>query len=466
MDDFLGQFISQVWPFMLFILGMIVLYIALLVWMRQRRKAEQRAKKAAMQQEFEGQPKKSQPNKTKQAKLQRTSSILDEYDLASDDELDDLLASPIDNEVASLSSLMNDDYDPLAELYEAREEAQNEVQVQSKQTIIEDDDEIVELASLLAGLGDEEEEIIYHRIEDNLVHVKLEDGSATRAQENLSILRDERDERLIVQIGDIAYRTLLNDKEAKSTFTQIMKELSGIILKADDNLDLEISVSSADDYHMVMSEPVRVKLDGNAETTALELMSVMRDERDSRLMLQIGEIAYRTLANDKEAKGIFITSMKELSGIILKIDDNPPIQTQAKSDLQNIKPYISNDIAEVIDKAQGIYDEENIPGMLNIPKMDDLPSSHSVNRFGRVKINKPVESTPELNIAEAIEAYLQHKIEQAPAFQGRDIHIRPALGGGVRIMVDGQSYDFVDEVEDAESRSFIQKAINEWQDKH
>lgn len=460
MDDFLGQFLSQVWPFMLFILGMIVLYIVLLVWMRQRRKAEQQAKKETMQQEFDGQPKKSQKKQEKKPTPQATSSILDEYDLASDDELDDLLAEPIEDAV-SLSSLMDDDYDPLAELYEARDESEKE-----QEPVIEEDDEILELASLLAGLGDEDEEIVYHHIEENLIHVRLENGSATRAQEHLSILRDERDDRLIVQIGEIAYRTLLNDKEAKSTFTSVMKELSGIILKADDSEDSGTPASDDSNYHLISSEPVQVKLDGNAETNALELMSVMRDEHDGRLMLQMGKTAYRTLANNKNAKNMFTTTMKELSKIILKVDDNPPEQISEKNELGDIKPYIPNEIADVIDKAQGIYDEDNIPGVINIPKMDDLPSTHTVGRFGRVKANKPVESAPELNIADAIEKYLQYKIEQAPQFQGRDIHIRPALRGGVRITVDGQSYDFVDEVEDAEARSFIQKAINEWQDQH
>jgi hypothetical protein len=458
MDDFLGQFLSQVWPFMLFILGMIVLYIGLLVWMRQRRKAAQGQKKAEMQLEFEGQSPKTQ-KKAKQSKPQQVSSILDEYDVTLDDELDELLDAPISEEVATLSSLIDDD--PLAELYQAREEAEKE-----EQAVIEEDAEIVELASLLAGLGDEEEEIIYHRIEENLVQVKLEGDSATRAQEHLSILRDERDERLIVQIGDIAYRTLLNNKEAKSTFTKIMKELSGIILKADDNLDLEEFPLEDSVYHSVLSEAVHVKLEGNAETRALELMSVMRDERDARPMLQIGDIAYRTLLNDKEAKSVFTKTMKELAAIILKADDNPPVQTQTKSEPAPLKPAMSNDVAQAIDKAQGHYDEENIPGVINIPKMDDLPSTHSVGRFGRVKINKPVESAPELNIADAIEAYLQYKIEQTPEFQGRGIHIRPALGGSIRIIVDNQSYDFVDEIEDAEARAFIQQAINEWQEQH
>jgi hypothetical protein len=462
MDGFLGQFLVQVWPLVVFILGMLAFYVGLLVWMRQRHKASQSQQKSAIQSDFGEPEKKAKPKAPKESAPQWVSSILDEYDdPLTSGSLDELLAPSMDNEYEQfMSSDMGDEYDdPLAELNQAHGEAQNEA-------MIEEDDEIVQLATLLAGLGEEKVEIVYHHVAENPIWVKLEDGSTTHAQEHISILRDERDERLLVQLGETAYRTLLNDKQAKSSFTTIMKEVSASILTSDDNQDLETIATSNEDYHQVMSEPVHVKLEGGAETTALELLSILRDERDSRPMVQISDMAYRSLANDKQAKNVFVQTMKELSTIILKADENPPVQAQPKTQAPSIKRPLPEAVKKTIEQAQGNYDENHIPGVINIPKMDDLPPTHSVGRFGQVKVNKPIEPVPELNIAEAIESYLQYKIEQTPQFQRRGIHVQSALSGGVRIMVDGKSYDFVDEVEDTQARAFIQQAINEWQDQH
>lgn len=347
--------------------------------------------------------------------------------------------------------------DPLAELYQAQDMAE-------KERVLQEDEEIVELASLLAGLGDEEEETVYHTIVEDPIAVKTDDSTSTFAQEYISILRDERDDRLIVQIGETGFRTLLDDKEAKNTFTKVMKELSGVILKPDEGSGLEDTAADAENYHEVLSEPIHLKLHGDSEATALELMSVMRDERDNHLMLQIGDTAYRSLANEKQNKSVFTKTMKELAAVILTVDDNPP-QTASQAKPQISRP-IPDNVASIIQDAQRDELEEEIPGVINIPKMDDLAPTHSVGRFGRIQVKKPVDDVPELNIAEAIEKYLQYKIERAPQFQRRGIHIRSALSGGVRIDVDGKSYDFVDQIDDVEARNFIQQAIDEWQDQH
>jgi hypothetical protein len=49
----------------------------------------------------------------------------------------------------------------------------------------------------------------------------------------VSILRDNYDGRLIIQMGDQAYRTLADAPEAKQRFMAIMKELADIVTKPD-----------------------------------------------------------------------------------------------------------------------------------------------------------------------------------------------------------------------------------------
>jgi hypothetical protein len=73
---------------------------------------------------------------------------------------------------------------------------------------------------------------------------------------------------------------------------------------------------------------------------------------------------------------------------------------------------------------------------------------------------------PELNIAGAIEAYLQHKLQNTPDFVGRSIHVNPTEDGGVAIEVDGTHYEAVSDVTDDTVRNFLSTTIQEWQQRH
>jgi hypothetical protein len=72
---------------------------------------------------------------------------------------------------------------------------------------------------------------------------------------------------------------------------------------------------------------------------------------------------------------------------------------------------------------------------------------------------------PEINIASAIQAYLQHKLWQERAFPGRMIHVHSAPSGGVMIQVDNDYFESVGEVSDPAVREYIAAAIQEWQER-
>jgi hypothetical protein len=67
-----------------------------------------------------------------------------------------------------------------------------------------------------------------------------------------------------------------------------------------------------------------------------------------------------------------------------------------------------------------------------------------------------------INVADEIEALLQQRLASNPSLAHRSIHVQPSITGGVRIVVDGTSYEAVDEVSDPEARAFIQETIQEW----
>lgn len=443
--DFWGQFLSQVWGLIAFLGLMILAYIALLVYLGMRRRRIQAEKKAAIMGQSPNKE-KAKPEKAKAEKQKEVSAP-------------DWVAS-----VAEPPLMLDDDEDdPLAELYAARaEEAQAELAkprpplqrtplVSSSPKTPEPEEEAVDLASLLAGMAGDTKE--YHHIATQAVLVKREDGALTSAKELLSIQRDESDKRLLVQMGETGYRSLLNNASAKNSFTQTMKELSGVIL-ATDTPPLAPE-NPTGESHRIAKDALNVKLDTGRETSSRELFSILRDEADGHLMIQIGDIAYRTLQANEQAKNAFTKIMKELSTVVLKADDMPAPA-----------PSIPSEAPKIAASMPDLEEEKDLPpGVIRVKKMDELEPGYKVGRFGQVKVEK-IEKAPEINIADAIENYLQYKISQNPAFQNRGIHVRPTPSGGVRIEAEGKNFQGVDEVSNPEIRAFIQQAIAEWQDHH
>ncbi|MGJ3237681.1 MAG: hypothetical protein ACFE0Q_03145 [Anaerolineae bacterium] len=444
MDGFLVQFIAQAWRGILLIVVLLI-GIAFLA-MRERNKA--RRDRQQKRQELDGSDQTAMtpsPSASPPA-----TSVLDEL---------------VDEE---------EDEDPLAELYAVRAEAEKERarqqrDAQAQQPAHPDpspaplqqpqaEEEAVDLASLLTNMVQSPPEVVtYHTIAEQTVAVKLVTQTHTTAREQLTILRDERDKRLLVQIADRAYRTLVNHDEAKRTFTAIMKELSGMIMTADDAPPADVDISAIAPNKMT-AEPLPVRVANGGEAYAREMISILRDERDGRLLVQIGNTGYRTLNGHDRAKIGFAKIMKELATIVTTPDDNPPPVTRALAiSAPSVSPTTPIPDAETV-----------LPGDIRVAKITDLPDAYETGFMGRIKPRKikPEERVEELSIAEAIEAYLQYKIDHTPAFQNRGIHIRSAFGGGVRIDVDGKSYEFVDEIEDDQARAFIKQAIDEWQDRH
>ena len=451
MNDALVQFIAQAWRGFALIGGLLVL-AAFIAWNNARMRRNKLAKRREEQDAVLSGP------KTKVSKHVPQQSAASLFDDEEEEEVDDFFV-PLQGSIFDDEDLFPDepDDDPLEELQAARIEAkQPEPEIN-----VSDDEDSVDLASLLIGMVDDEDEAKnYHIISETPVSVKLTTKRIALATELLSIFRDERDSRLLVQIGDAGYRTLVDDAQAKKTFTNVMKELSGIVLNPDDNPPDDVGETHISPNAM-STTPLDVKISSGGDTSAREMISILRDEADGHLIIQIGNTGYRTLVDNAKAKSGFSKIMKELSEAVTTPDDNPPVK--AKPQVQMPPP------AQDTRKSHDDDDDDVVlPGDIRVPKMDDLPDAYGTGRFGQVKVKKvsPVDKVEDINIADAIDAYLQYKIGQTPEMQGRGIRIWSAFGGGVRIEVNGKQYEFVDEVEEPDAREFIQQAISEWQDRH
>jgi hypothetical protein len=184
-----------------------------------------------------------------------------------------------------------------------------------------------------------------------------------------------------------------------------------------------------------------LKLNTGHRLVSDPVLNIVRDTRDGRLVVVINGVGYRSLAEHDELKKQFVNIMRDLNQVVTKPDDNPP--TDALEPQSQPSTYADSS-------------NEYVPGKLPSFKLED-------NMTPTNKGSYEVTSVPELNIAEAIEAYLQHKIRTTPEYRSRVIHIQPTSSGGVRIQVDNEYYESVSDIADGEVRGFIQQAIEEWQ---
>jgi len=245
--------------------------------------------------------------------------------------------------------------------------------------------------------------------------------------------------------------------------------------------------STAPALHQTSDSTQRLKLHTGDTTSAKEMLTVLRDENDGRLMIQIGTTGYRSLLDSPEAKKLFTTLMKELSSSIMTTDSRPTpvIPTAAAEEM----PMVAS---SSLDALRGLSEppaapaakpverpavseprrsapppplaDGSMPGALPSYKFDDNPVNIKFRRDGTVK-KVDFVPPPTLDIPSAIEAYLQYKIQYTPDYQGHEIHIRPGFGGGVRIQVGDLFYDAVDDVDDTNVRTFLKEAIAEWQER-
>ncbi len=221
--------------------------------------------------------------------------------------------------------------------------------------------------------------------------------------------------------------------------------------------------------------------DGDA-TEAVEVMVILRDLVDGKLIVQMGDKAYQSVNNDADFKDRFNKIMRELAQVVKPVTPAAPTPSQSAysfeddvlayveenepatpslADLMQPTPSVEQPVSKPRPAAPPPPPSGVMPGDLPSFKLDDNPYERP--KRGQ---KKEIKAVPEVNIAGAIEAYLQYKLRNTPEYAGHSIHIYPSPDGGVSIEVEGRYYDAVGDIEDTEIREFIAGAIQEWQDRH
>jgi len=201
-----------------------------------------------------------------------------------------------------------------------------------------------------------------------------------------------------------------------------------------------------------------VQLQSGETVEARQIVSILRDPRDERLIVHMEDMGYRTLANAPEVRKQFVKIMQELSQVITEPDEDLPVANAPAPE-----PVVPEPKPEVVKPKRTappppVGSDGKMPGDLPTYKLEDSVVPTSSGKYQSVPM-------PELDIAASIEAYLQHKLNHTPEYNGREIHVHSAPGGGVRIQVDNSYFDAVSDVTDADIRSFLAETIEEWQER-
>lgn len=233
----------------------------------------------------------------------------------------------------------------------------------------------------------------------------------------------------------------------------------------------------------VRKDTFRVAVNDGDATEAVEIMTILRDVMDGHLIVQMGDKAYQSVNNDSEFKERFNKVMRELAQVVGK-PVSQPVEPAVSEPAAPVTPSEPTEAEQAVEPELPATPPADLmqpveqptpkprpaappppvgvmPGDLPSFKLDDNPYERP--KRGQKKEVKPV---PELNIAGAIEAYLQYKISQTPEYQTRSIHIYPSPDGGVSIEVDGSFFEAVGDITDTATREFIAGAIQEWQERH
>lgn len=203
-----------------------------------------------------------------------------------------------------------------------------------------------------------------------------------------------------------------------------------------------------------------LNLSDGRRVEAADVLTVSRDLADGALIVQIGTVAYAHAADiaDAEARRRLKAALRELAQQMTAA----PRDTQNTPKAQAAAPVVPPDPPPAVRPAQPAS-----PAPAPTPTGDgswNLPNfAEMANEPLKLRGGMPKQSVPEINIASAIEAYLQHKLLRTPGFEQRRLHIHSAPGGGVQIEADGRFYEAVSDIEDSVTREFIAQAIQEWQ---
>jgi hypothetical protein len=221
----------------------------------------------------------------------------------------------------------------------------------------------------------------------------------------------------------------------------------------------------------------RLTLSDGSSVEAADVLVIARDLADGSLIVQLGNKAYPLgrYIDDADARRRFTGTLRDLlaHGEAMSAAPPEPVHSAPEPVLEDFAQAAAPEIEAPAEETKPVdlkpepdttpRSSTSVPTVPHGTLPGDLPKFVAEDSPLKMRGGMPKNPVPEINIGGAVEAYLQYKLSQTPEFARRSIHIHPTYGGGIRIEVDGRSYEAVDEIDDEATRDFITEAIQEWQ---
>jgi hypothetical protein len=187
----------------------------------------------------------------------------------------------------------------------------------------------------------------------------------------------------------------------------------------------------------------------------IEVLRVLRVPPLGRLEVARGENRYQQLADltDPAARQLVLAAIGELVVFAGGYD----VLVEAGMAPPAARPAAPAPVSDAEEQAQFL-------ARLEQERDATLEATQSgVARAGLLRRRpKPAAPAP-LDIVTEIDALLQAQLAADPTLKGRAVRLASAPAGGLRIEVDGRSYERPDQVEDAAVRQAIGAALRAWE---
>jgi hypothetical protein len=195
----------------------------------------------------------------------------------------------------------------------------------------------------------------------------------------------------------------------------------------------------------------------DAPPDSVELLRVWRDLSDGSLIVEIGGRRFESLDDLRSAdlERRFLNVVRDLDSLAGRTGAAPERAAPERAAPKRAAPPPAKAPAK---PAPAEHDDAPPP-----PSMSPGSMLRQMTRVAMGQTPDPVEPVPELNIADQIEDLLQARLAKLPEYQGRKIHVRPSIEGGVRIEVDGRFFDGVGDVDDDTVRDLLMDVVREWE---
>lgn len=175
---------------------------------------------------------------------------------------------------------------------------------------------------------------------------------------------------------------------------------------------------------------------------AVEVMRIWRDMNDGRLIVQMGGTRYYSLADIQ----------------------NPDLMRRFSAVMRDLNALAGMSVSAA-PRSTGAYPvTAPVFGSAAASTTTSTPARPRVFG-GRGRRGQPEEAAQPQGIGALIEQFLQARLPAMPDFATRSIHIRPTPDHGIKIEVDGQFFDTIDEVSDPAVRDFLLQVMRDWENR-